>query len=159
MFLLCVFTQTAGLGYDVPAGRRDGRVSIGSETLTNLPPPSFDVNQLTQNFANKGLTQEEMVTLSGILLPKTNLSSLNCYNEKKNCYNEFIWFVSLRNVNKFVTQSLLRRLTKKCYRNICDMQEHTPLDALIAPHSVTDYTVLMQQAARIRVWIPIMQHS
>ncbi|XP_031257235.1 peroxidase 5-like [Pistacia vera] len=54
-----------GIGYDVPAGRRDGRVSLASESLTNLPPPSFTVNQLTQRFANKGFTQEEMVTLSG----------------------------------------------------------------------------------------------
>ncbi|GKV25480.1 hypothetical protein SLEP1_g34917 [Rubroshorea leprosula] len=54
-----------GLGYDVPAGRRDGGVSLASDTATNLPPPTFNVNQLTQLFANKGLTQEEMVTLSG----------------------------------------------------------------------------------------------
>ncbi|KAJ8760780.1 hypothetical protein K2173_021818 [Erythroxylum novogranatense] len=57
--------MTGGIGYDVPAGRRDGRVSLASETLTNLPPPSLNVNQLTQFFANKGFSQEEMVTLSG----------------------------------------------------------------------------------------------
>ncbi|XP_073316110.1 peroxidase 5-like [Primulina huaijiensis] len=56
---------TRGLGYEVPAGRKDGRVSSSSEALANLPPPTSNVNQLTQAFANKGLTQEEMVTLSG----------------------------------------------------------------------------------------------
>ncbi|GFY84006.1 peroxidase superfamily protein [Actinidia rufa] len=53
------------LGYDVPAGRKDGKVSLSSEASANLPAPTFNVNQLTQAFANKGLTQEEMVTLSG----------------------------------------------------------------------------------------------
>ena len=57
--------QTRGRGYDVPAGRRDGRISLASDTRTDLPPPIFNVNQLTQLFAKKGLTQEEMVTLSG----------------------------------------------------------------------------------------------
>lgn len=57
--------QTGGIGYDVPAGRRDGRVSLASEIPNNLPPPSFNVPQLTNLFSNKGFTQEEMVTLSG----------------------------------------------------------------------------------------------
>ncbi|PON71947.1 Peroxidase [Parasponia andersonii] len=56
---------SGGLGYDVPAGRRDGRVSLASEAPTNLPPPTFNLDQLTQIFAAKGLTREEMVTLSG----------------------------------------------------------------------------------------------
>ncbi|KAL7003756.1 peroxidase [Sarracenia purpurea var. burkii] len=59
------FVRSEGLGYDVPAGRRDGRVSLASEASANLPPPTLNINQLTQAFANKGLTQEEMVTLSG----------------------------------------------------------------------------------------------
>jgi len=56
---------TGGLGYDVPAGRRDGIISLSSEASANLPSPAFNLNQLTQSFAGKGLTQEEMVTLSG----------------------------------------------------------------------------------------------
>ena len=64
---LIFFMQTGGLSYDVPAGRRDGKISLASETLTNLPPPSFNVDQLTKFFSNKGFTQEEMVTLSGKL--------------------------------------------------------------------------------------------
>ncbi|TMW87100.1 hypothetical protein EJD97_020416 [Solanum chilense] len=55
---------TGGLGYEVPAGRRDGRISLASETRS-LPPPTLDVDQLTQNFRSMGLTQEEMITLSG----------------------------------------------------------------------------------------------
>lgn len=54
-----------GLPYSVPSGRRDGRVSLASEALSNLPPPILNLNQLTQNFASKGLTQDEMITLTG----------------------------------------------------------------------------------------------
>lgn len=65
---ICIYNcmQSRGVGYDVPAGRRDGRISLASDTRTNLPPPTFNLDQLTQLFSNKGLTQEEMVTLSGI---------------------------------------------------------------------------------------------
>ncbi|XP_059074909.1 peroxidase 5-like [Cryptomeria japonica] len=57
--------QAGGLYWAVEGGRRDGRVSLASDIPGNLPPPSFDVNQLTQLFALKQLSQDEMVTLSG----------------------------------------------------------------------------------------------
>ncbi|KAG6515634.1 peroxidase 5-like [Zingiber officinale] len=50
--------------YDVPAGRRDGRISIASDT-SELPGSDLRLGQLTQNFARKGLTQADMITLSG----------------------------------------------------------------------------------------------
>ncbi|KAJ4773847.1 Peroxidase [Rhynchospora pubera] len=56
---------TGGMSYRVEAGRRDGTVSLASDTFSNLPGPTFNLDQLTQSFANKGLSQDEMVTLSG----------------------------------------------------------------------------------------------
>nr|CAB3500291.1 unnamed protein product [Digitaria exilis] len=54
-----------GNAYQVPAGRRDGAVSRASDTNGNLPPPTANVAQLTQIFGTKGLTQKDMVILSG----------------------------------------------------------------------------------------------
>ncbi|OWM75503.1 hypothetical protein CDL15_Pgr021667 [Punica granatum] len=48
---------SGGLNYDIPAGRRDGRVSLDSEVIGNLPPPFFNLTQLTQNFASKGFVK------------------------------------------------------------------------------------------------------
>ena len=49
----------------MPAGRYDGRVSLASETLTDLPPPFANLQLLKDMFAAKGLSTNEMVTLSG----------------------------------------------------------------------------------------------
>jgi peroxidase len=56
---------TKGVGWRVPAGRRDGRVSIAQEALDNLPPATFNSTQLIANFAAKGLSVQQMVDLSG----------------------------------------------------------------------------------------------
>ncbi|KAG4189348.1 hypothetical protein ERO13_A08G220700v2 [Gossypium hirsutum] len=52
-----------GPSYDVPTGRRDGRVSNMNEV--NLPGPSLSVSQAFQSFKDKGLTMDDMVTLLG----------------------------------------------------------------------------------------------
>ncbi|WVZ96645.1 hypothetical protein U9M48_042257 [Paspalum notatum var. saurae] len=57
---------TGGNSYQVPAGRRDGRVSSGTDNSTrDLPPPFLNATQLADSFAAKNLTVEDMVVLSG----------------------------------------------------------------------------------------------
>ncbi|CAM0881110.1 unnamed protein product [Alopecurus aequalis] len=58
-------TLTGNVFYPVPAGRRDGSVSVEKDALDNLPPPTFTAQQLIDRFKNKTLNAEEMVLLSG----------------------------------------------------------------------------------------------
>nr|CAB3477077.1 unnamed protein product [Digitaria exilis] len=55
---------TGSVSYQVPAGRRDGRVSNASDTI-DLPPPTSTAKNLTDLFAAKNLSVEDMVVLSG----------------------------------------------------------------------------------------------
>ncbi|OAE22602.1 hypothetical protein AXG93_777s1100 [Marchantia polymorpha subsp. ruderalis] len=51
--------------YEVKTGRRDGRVSLASGT-SDIPNPIDDLATLTSSFAKKGLSQSQMVSLSGL---------------------------------------------------------------------------------------------
>jgi peroxidase len=51
--------------YQVPSGRRDGRVSNETEALQFLPGPNSTATELVDGFRLKGLSAEDMVVLSG----------------------------------------------------------------------------------------------
>ncbi|OIV90002.1 hypothetical protein TanjilG_00348 [Lupinus angustifolius] len=54
-----------GPSYSVELGRFDGLVSRASDVTGRLPQPEFKLNQLNTLFASNGLTQTDMVALSG----------------------------------------------------------------------------------------------
>lgn len=72
----------AGINYAVPAGRRDGRISI-KEDASRLPSPTFNVEQLTENFAERGLSMADMVTLSGA----HSIGAARCLTFSKRLYS------------------------------------------------------------------------
>eukprot|EP00253_Pinus_taeda_P007733 PITA_07733 len=51
--------------WQVKTGRRDGRISVDSEALSNIPRPTFNFQQLKDSFASKGLNVQDLVVLSG----------------------------------------------------------------------------------------------
>ncbi|KAL3583125.1 hypothetical protein D5086_014186 [Populus alba] len=54
-----------GPHWDVPTGRRDGRVSIANEALFNLPSPFANITVLKQQFSATGLSVKDLAVLSG----------------------------------------------------------------------------------------------
>lgn len=57
--------KAGGPSYEVELGRFDGLVSRASDVNGRLPQPSFNLNQLNALFAANGLTQTDMIALSG----------------------------------------------------------------------------------------------
>ncbi|KAG6547467.1 hypothetical protein Mapa_010915 [Marchantia paleacea] len=60
-----ILQMSRGIYFPVQLGRKDGVVSIAAEADASLPSPFSNYTQLVNNFANQGLSEKEMVVLSG----------------------------------------------------------------------------------------------
>ncbi|XP_004235031.2 peroxidase 5 [Solanum lycopersicum] len=120
---------TGGLGYEVPAGRRDGRISLASETRS-LPPPTLDVDQLTQNFRSMGLTQEEMVTLSGA----HTIGRSHCLAFRNRLYS----FNSTRSQDPSLDPSYAAQLKQQCPEGSTDASLVVPMNP-VSPGTTDEY--------------------
>ncbi|TQE12184.1 hypothetical protein C1H46_002254 [Malus baccata] len=60
-----VIGLVGGPSYSVELGRLDGLTSTSTSVDGKLPKPTFNLNQLTSMFASNGLSQADMVALSG----------------------------------------------------------------------------------------------
>jgi peroxidase len=54
-----------GPTWNVPTGRRDGRISNFAEAMNNIPPPFGNFTTLITLFGNQGLDVKDLVLLSG----------------------------------------------------------------------------------------------
>ncbi|BAF22540.1 Os07g0676900, partial [Oryza sativa Japonica Group] len=73
-----------GPSWRVLLGRRDSTTASLALANSDLPPPSFDVANLTASFAAKGLSQADMVALSGA----HTVGQAQCQNFRDRLYNE-----------------------------------------------------------------------
>lgn len=68
--------QAGGPSVAIPTGRRDGRVSLGKNVRPNIIDTSFTMDEMVKIFAAKGLSLDDLVTLSGTLqtsIPTTTM--------------------------------------------------------------------------------------
>ncbi|KAF5726289.1 peroxidase 18-like [Tripterygium wilfordii] len=59
------FVKAGGPAIDIPTGRRDGRVSVAANVRPNIVDTSFTVDEMLSLFSSKGLSPDDLVTLSG----------------------------------------------------------------------------------------------
>jgi peroxidase len=76
--------QLGGPSWTVPLGRRDSTTASLSLANSDLPPPSFNLDQLIKAFGNKGFTATEMATLSG----GHTIGQAQCLNFRDHIYND-----------------------------------------------------------------------
>jgi peroxidase len=113
---------TGGITYDVPSGRRDGRISVAAEALQNLPPPFGDINTITKMFANKGLSQDDMVTLSGAhTIGQSHCSS---FNSRLNNFSPN------SSTDPTLNSTLASQLTQQCSLNNSDPKTVVAMDPI-----------------------------
>ncbi|KAL3719557.1 hypothetical protein ACJRO7_004514 [Eucalyptus globulus] len=116
--------KLGSINYAVPAGRRDGLVSLRDEPSQNLPPPSLDAQQLEANFARKGLSLDEMVTLSGA----HSIGVSHCSSFSNRLYS----FNATHKQDPSLEPKLASELKAKCPNNGGTSDPTVPLDFVTA---------------------------
>ncbi|XP_010267770.1 PREDICTED: peroxidase 27-like [Nelumbo nucifera] len=92
--------------WEVPTGRRDGRVSLASEALTNLPPPFATISDLQTRFMAKGLSVKDLVVLSGA----HTIGQSHCPSFTNRLYN----FTGRADSDPSLDSIYIQRLKSKC---------------------------------------------
>ncbi|XP_022775730.1 peroxidase 27-like [Durio zibethinus] len=92
--------------WEVPLGRRDGRVSILNEALTNLPSPFANITQLKQLFATKGLNEKDLAVLSG----GHTVGTSHCVGFSNRLYN----FTGKGDTDPSMDPNYIVKLKQKC---------------------------------------------
>ncbi|OEL21720.1 Peroxidase 2 [Dichanthelium oligosanthes] len=113
--------STGRVDFAMPAGRRDGRVSLSSEALQFLPPPFFNLSKPTASFAAKGLDVNDLVVLSGAhTVGRSHCSSI---------VNDGRLNASTSDMNPALAASLRR----KCPANPTAANEPTVVQDVVTP--------------------------
>ncbi|GLU20111.1 hypothetical protein SLE2022_363250 [Rubroshorea leprosula] len=118
-----VIALAGGPSYAVELGRLDGLSSTASSVNGKLPQPFFNLNQLNALFAANGLSQSDMVALSGA----HTVGFSHCSKFASRIYN----FSNQNPVDPTVNQAYATQLQQMCPKNVdptiaINMDPNTP---------------------------------
>ncbi|XP_065860086.1 peroxidase 66 [Euphorbia lathyris] len=130
-----VVTMSRGPYWNVLKGRKDGTVSKANDTI-NLPAPTFNVSQLIQSFANRGLGVKDMVALSGA----HTLGFSHCSSFEARLHN----FSSLHAVDPSMNGEFVEKLRVKCPKPNKDHNAGEFLDSTSSTFDNNYYKQLME---------------
>ncbi|KAL9246285.1 hypothetical protein vseg_019841 [Gypsophila vaccaria] len=104
----------------VPLGRKDGRISLASEALANIPSPFSNISTLIQNFAAVGLTPKDLVVLSGA----HTIGIGHCFIIRKRLYN----FTGNGDTDPTLAPHYAKILKSKCPNTVGDLESFVDMD-------------------------------
>lgn len=114
-----VVVLSGGPNYAVELGRRDGRISTKASVKDHLPLAHFNYKQLKAMFASHGLSEVDLIALSGA----HTIGFSHCSEFSKRIYN----YNSKTSIDPALHQGYARQLQKVCPRNV-DPRIAVPLD-------------------------------
>ncbi|XP_016515052.1 peroxidase 27-like [Nicotiana tabacum] len=124
-----------GPTWQVELGRRDGRVSILSEAIRNLPTPFDNFTTLKSSFGALGLSVKDLVVLSG----GHTLGVSHCFSFGSRLYN----FTGKGDTDPNMDQNYIGQLKTKCKPN--DVTTTVEMDPGSAKNFDTDYYTMVSK--------------
>ncbi|RVW51033.1 Peroxidase 64 [Vitis vinifera] len=126
---------SGGPTWNVPKGRKDGRISKATETR-QLPAPTFNISQLQQSFSQRGLSMEDLVALSG----GHTLGFSHCSSFQNRIHN----FNSTHDVDPSVHPSFAASLRSVCPLHNKVKNAGATMDSSSTTFDNTYYKLLLQ---------------
>jgi len=109
--------------WDVTFGRKDGRISLGSEALVNIPSPFSNISTLEENFAAVGLSSKDLAVLSGA----HTIGIFHCFVIQKRLYN---FTGNGDGTDPTLDSSYAEYLKFECPKRIGDLETIAPMDPI-----------------------------
>ncbi|XP_030955665.1 peroxidase 64-like [Quercus lobata] len=126
---------SGGPTWQVPKGRKDGRISRAIDTR-QLPSPTFNISQLQQSFSQRGLSLEDLVALSG----GHTLGFAHCSSFQNRIHN----FNASLDIDPSLQPSFAASLRSICLAHNKAKNAGTTLDSTTATFDNVYYKSLLQ---------------